>query len=111
MPCTADIHPAATPGGHGRYLLPDPSDHMVVLAAHFITDREVGGFGALGQLADIARVLERSDMERVGARSTEWGLRAYQDEPNATKWGGQDVFDIHTTYEGTALDGTKYTDW
>ena len=43
--------------------------------------------------------------------STEWGLRAYQDEPTATKWGGQDVFDVHTTYEGTALDGTKYQDW
>lgn len=41
----------------------------------------------------------------------EWGLRAYQDEPNATRWGGQNVFDVYTTYEGTALDGTKYRDW
>jgi general secretion pathway protein G len=44
-------------------------------------------------------------------RGTEWGLRAYQDEPDATRWGGQNVFDIHTTYEGTALDGTKYREW
>jgi general secretion pathway protein G len=42
---------------------------------------------------------------------TEWGLRSYQDEPNATRWGGQNVFDVRTTHEGTALDGTKYSDW
>jgi general secretion pathway protein G len=44
-------------------------------------------------------------------RSTEWGLRSYQDKADATKWGGQNVFDVHTTFEGTALDGTKYRDW
>jgi general secretion pathway protein G len=43
--------------------------------------------------------------------STEWGMRSYQDEPNATRWGGQNVFDIYTKFEGTALDGTKYRDW
>lgn len=41
----------------------------------------------------------------------EWGQRSYQDEPNATRWGGQNVFDVFTTFEGTALDGTKYRDW
>jgi general secretion pathway protein G len=44
-------------------------------------------------------------------RSTEWGLRSYQDKPDATKWGGQNVFDVYTTFDGTALDGTKYKDW
>ena len=44
-------------------------------------------------------------------KSTDWGLRSYQDDARATKWGGQDVFDVHTTSEGTALDGTKYKDW
>jgi general secretion pathway protein G len=43
--------------------------------------------------------------------TTEWGLRSYQDKPDATRWGGQNVFDVYTTYEGTALDGTKYRDW
>ncbi len=33
--------------------------------------------------------------------STEWGLRSYQDEPDATRWGGQNVFDVYTTFEGT----------
>ena len=44
-------------------------------------------------------------------KSTEWGLRSYQDDPDSTRWGGQDVFDVHTTSEGTALDGTKYKTW
>jgi general secretion pathway protein G len=45
------------------------------------------------------------------SRSMEWGLRSYQDDPDATRWGGQNVFDVFTTFEGTALDGTKYRDW
>ena len=43
--------------------------------------------------------------------SMEWGLRSYQDKPDATSWGGQNVFDVYTTSRGTALDGTKYRDW
>jgi general secretion pathway protein G len=43
--------------------------------------------------------------------STEWGMRAYQDRPDATSWGGQNVFDVFTTSTATALDGSKYRDW
>jgi general secretion pathway protein G len=42
---------------------------------------------------------------------TEWGKRAYQDKPDTTSWGGQNVFDVYTTSGATALDGTKYRDW
>jgi len=41
----------------------------------------------------------------------EWGLRSYQDDPSSKSWGGQNVFDVYTKSEGTALDGTKYRDW
>ena len=41
----------------------------------------------------------------------EWGMRSYQDDADATRWGGQNVFDIYTTHDATALDGTKYKDW
>jgi general secretion pathway protein G len=44
-------------------------------------------------------------------RSTEWGRRSYQDKPDSTRWGGQNVFDVYSTSDGTALDGTKYKDW
>jgi general secretion pathway protein G len=43
--------------------------------------------------------------------TTDWGLRSYQDKPDATSWGGQNVFDVYSTFNGTALDGTKYKDW
>lgn len=43
--------------------------------------------------------------------STEWGLRSYQDRPDSSSWGGQNVYDVYTKSEGTALDGTKYRDW
>jgi len=43
--------------------------------------------------------------------TTEWGLRSYQDEPDSMSWGGQNVYDVYTTSEGVAIDGTKYKDW
>jgi len=43
--------------------------------------------------------------------STEWAHRSYQDAPDVSRWGGQNVFDVHTTFDGTALDGSKYKDW
>jgi len=44
-------------------------------------------------------------------RTSEWGMRSYQDKPDATRWGGQNVFDVYTTFDAKALDGTKYRDW
>jgi general secretion pathway protein G len=44
-------------------------------------------------------------------RSKDWGLRSVQDDPDSTSWGGQDVFDVYSKATGTALDGTKYSDW
>src|SRR5688572_25096595 len=43
--------------------------------------------------------------------SAEWGMRAYQDRPDSTRWGGQNVYDVFSLSGGTALDGTKYRDW
>ena len=38
---------------------------------------------------------------------SEWGLRSYQDEPDSTRWGGQNVFDVYSTSDAKALDGTS----
>ncbi|HWI40610.1 MAG TPA: hypothetical protein VNX25_03900, partial [Verrucomicrobiae bacterium] len=40
-----------------------------------------------------------------------WGLRSYLDEPDSTNWGGDDVFDVYSLSEETAIDGTKYNTW
>ncbi len=43
--------------------------------------------------------------------NTDWGERSVQDEPTSDTWGGQDVFDVYSKSNGTALDGTQYKDW
>ena len=44
-------------------------------------------------------------------KSTKWGLRSMQDDPDSDSWGGQSVFDVYTKSPGEGLDGTKYKDW
>lgn len=44
-------------------------------------------------------------------KSTDWGMRSSRDEPTSKTWGGQNVFAVYSKYDGTALDGTKYSDW
>jgi general secretion pathway protein G len=41
----------------------------------------------------------------------EWGMRSMQDDPTSDSFGGQNLFDVYSKSEGTALDGTKYKDW
>jgi general secretion pathway protein G len=43
--------------------------------------------------------------------SSEWGMRSYQDRPDSTSFGGQNVYDVYTKSAATGLDGTKYKDW
>lgn len=43
--------------------------------------------------------------------NNEWGLRSTRDDPTSESWGGQNVFDVYSKSEGTALNGTKYKDW
>lgn len=40
-----------------------------------------------------------------------WELRSYADPPDSSSWGGEDVFDVYSKSGGTAIDGTKYSDW
>jgi general secretion pathway protein G len=41
----------------------------------------------------------------------EWGMRSMQDDPTSDSWGEQNVFDVYTKSQATAIDGTKYKDW
>ncbi len=43
--------------------------------------------------------------------SNEWGMRSYQDDRDETSWGGENVWDVYTTSERKALDGTYYKEW
>ena len=41
----------------------------------------------------------------------EWDLRSAYDSPDANSWGGENVFDVRSKSDGTALNGQKYRDW
>src|SRR3954454_13121691 len=41
----------------------------------------------------------------------DWGLRSMQDYPTSDSYGGQSVFDVYSKSQGTALDGSKYSEW
>ena len=56
------------------------------------------------------KLLRRIPQDPV-TNSTDWGLRSYQDPPESTGWGGQNVFDVYTRSLATALDGTQYSEW
>jgi len=56
------------------------------------------------------RFLRKIPMDPI-TRRAEWSLRAVQDDPDSTSWGGKNVFDVYSKSTGTALDGTKYSDW
>jgi general secretion pathway protein G len=67
----------------------------------------MGGGGAGGKNI---RFLRRVPVDPMTGRA-EWGMRSVQDDPDATSWGGNNVFDVYSKSTGTALDGTKYSDW
>ena len=41
----------------------------------------------------------------------DWGLRCVTDDPDSVSWCGKNVFDVYSKSQGTALDGSKYSDW
>jgi general secretion pathway protein G len=67
----------------------------------------LGGAGAAGKNM---RFLRRVPVDPMTGRA-EWGMRSVQDDPDSQSWGGKNVFDVYSKSTGTALDGTKYSDW
>ena len=56
------------------------------------------------------RFLRRIPVDPMTGK-TEWGMHSMQDDIHSDSWGGQDVFDVFTKSQGTALDGTIYKEW
>lgn len=68
------------------------------------------GITVVGQVDKEIRFLRRIPVDPMTGVA-EWGLRSYQDEPDSTSWGGENVFDVFSLSQGTALDGSKYAEW
>ena len=73
------------------------------------------GPGSLSRTSEQASTKIQKFLRRIPldpmTNSTDWGLRSYQDDPDSDSWGEENVYDIYTKSNATALDGTKYKDW
>jgi general secretion pathway protein G len=65
---------------------------------------------ALSDSPQKVRYLRKVPIDPMTGKA-EWGMRSVQDDPDATSWGGHNVFDVFSQSTGTATDGTKYADW
>jgi general secretion pathway protein G len=82
---------------------------------------KIGGEGypeSLDELVEgveiVGQETERRFLRRIPTdpmTRDDWELRSYQDDMDATSWGGENVYDIRTSSEGIAIDGTKYAEW
>ena len=82
---------------------------------------KIGGEGypeSLDELVEgveiVGQEIERRFLRRIPPdpmTRDDWELRSYQDDIDATSWGGENVYDIRTSSEGIAIDGTKYAEW
>lgn len=70
----------------------------------------VEGVRVIGTVNRKIRFLRKIPVDPMTGKA-EWGLRSVQDDPDSTTWGGQNVYDVYSLSEGTAIDGTKYKDW
>lgn len=71
-----------------------------------------GGGGAGGALISTKKkVYLRSIPVDPMTGKAEWNLRSSYDAADASEWGGENVFDVRSKSEATALDGSKYSEW
>ena len=66
----------------------------------------VEGVDVVGQIDKKARFLRRIRVDPMTG-DDEWGLRSYQDEPDSTSWGGENVYDVYSLSGGTGLNGSR----
>jgi len=58
----------------------------------------------------IRRYLRRIPVDPMTG-TADWGLRCYKDPPDAQDWCRDDVFDVYTKSDDTAMDKSKYREW
>lgn len=68
-----------------------------------------------GAVKEKKRFLRRIPLDPMVDKTTVaapgWGLRSYADKADTSTWGGEDVYDVYSLSDATAIDGTKYKDW
>jgi general secretion pathway protein G len=70
----------------------------------------VEGVKIANQVDKKVKFLRRIPLDPM-TNTRDWGKRSMQDDPKATAWGGQNVFDVYTSSMDKAADGTPYSEW
>jgi general secretion pathway protein G len=70
----------------------------------------VEGVEIVGQVDKKHKFLRRIPVDPMTGEA-EWGLRSYQDEPDSTSWGGENVYDVYSLSGGVGLNGIPYSQW
>ncbi|MFC2173991.1 type II secretion system protein [Acidobacteriota bacterium] len=70
----------------------------------------VEGVESSGNPDDKVKFLRRIPNDPMTSEG-EWAFRSYQDRKDSLTWGRQNVYDVYSKSNGTALDGTRYKDW
>jgi general secretion pathway protein G len=70
----------------------------------------VKGIQMVGQVDKKIKFLRQIPVDPMTGKD-EWALRSYQDAVDATSWGGEDVYDVHSLSRGVGLNGVPYTKW
>lgn len=73
-------------------------------------ERLTEGIAVVGQVDKEIRFLRRIPVDPMTGEA-EWGQRSYADDPDATSWGGENVYDVYSLSEARGLDGTEYATW
>lgn len=71
---------------------------------------ELSGEQATIEGKSIRRYVRKVPVDPITGKA-DWKLRCYSDPPDTTGWCGDDVYDLASASQDTALDGTKYKDW
>jgi len=58
----------------------------------------------------IRRYLRKIPVDPMTEKA-DWRLRCYADPPDVSSWCGEDVYDLASSSDEVALDGTNYRDW
>jgi general secretion pathway protein G len=68
---------------------------------------------AVSQSRKYLRRIPRDPMTAIDSpgNANNWGKRSYNDPPDSTQWGGDNVYDVYSKSEAVALDGSKYSTW
>jgi general secretion pathway protein G len=70
----------------------------------------VEGVELVGQVDKKHKFLRRIPIDPMTGKD-EWGKRSYQDAPDETSWGGEDIYDVYSLSQGVGLNGVPYRKW